>query len=148
MPKPQRNEKCPCGSDKKYKQCCLKKDEDKRIAEIDKYSKGQEEYSENLRMFADYLLEEYKDHKVINISSLLTEDNYRVFQVKNYEEKVIMIAEKNEVNKGVFGTRGMDNDIIVMYRGSYRTFKINEMMNVLDSIDKMIQTRLAGQEDK
>jgi len=50
MPKPQRNEKCPCGSEKKYKQCCLKKDEEKRIAELDKYSKGQDEYSENLRM--------------------------------------------------------------------------------------------------
>ncbi|ARF11928.1 SEC-C motif protein [Klosneuvirus KNV1] len=148
MPKPQRNEKCPCGSEKKYKQCCLKKDEEKRIAELDKYSKGQDEYSENLRMFADYLEEEYKDHKVINISSLLNVDNYRVFQIKNYEANVIMIAEKNDDNSGVFASRGIDNDIIIMYRGSYRSFKTNELMSVLDSIDKMIQTRLAGLEDK
>lgn len=148
MPKPQRNEKCPCGSDKKYKQCCLKKDEDKKVAEIEKYSKGQDDFSENLKMFADYLQEEYSDHKVINISSLLTPDNYRVFQIKNYEEKVIMVAEKNETNAGVFASRGIDNDMIVMYRGSYRSFKNNEMMSVLDSIDKMIQTRLAGLEDK
>lgn len=148
MPKPQRNEKCPCGSEKKYKQCCLKKDEEKKAAELDKFIKGQEDYSENLRMFADYLEEEYKDHKVINISSLLNVDNYRVYQIKNYEANVIMIAEKNEGNSGVFASRGMENDMIIMYRGSYRTFKNNELMSVLDSIDKMIQTRLAGLEDK
>jgi uncharacterized protein YchJ len=27
MAKPGRNERCPCGSGKKYKQCCLPKDE-------------------------------------------------------------------------------------------------------------------------
>jgi len=94
------------------------------------------------------LEEEYKDHKVINISSLLNVDNYRVFQIKNYEANVIMIAEKNDDNSGVFASRGIDNDIIIMYRGSYRSFKTNELMSVLDSIDKMIQTRLAGLEDK
>jgi hypothetical protein len=26
--KPGRNDKCPCGSDRKYKQCCLEKDEE------------------------------------------------------------------------------------------------------------------------
>lgn len=148
MPKPQRNEKCRCGSEKKYKQCCLRKDEAKKADEIEKYSKGQEDYSENMRIFADYLEEEYRDHRVINITSLLTIDNYKVFQIKNYDSNVIMIADKNDTNKEVFASRGLDNDMIIMYRGSYRTFKHNEMMSVLDSIDKMIQTRLAGQEDK
>ena len=89
-----------------------------------------------------------KNHKVINISPVLNADNYNIFQIKNYNKKIIMIAERNEYNYEVFVSRGINNDIIIMYKGAYRTFKSDEMMNALDSIDKMIQTRLVGLEDK
>jgi hypothetical protein len=36
----------------------------------------------------------------------------------------------------------------VMYRGSYRIFNQNEFLSVYESIQKMIQTRLAGIEDR
>ena len=142
-----RNERCACNSGKKYKNCCLNKTNQNKSKETENYTKGQESYSENLRIFADYLEDEYKNHEVINISDYLNIDNYRDFQIKNYTNKLIMIAEKNNNNSSVFATRGC-GDIIIMYKGSYRTFNQCDMMNVLDSIDKMIQIRLAGEEDK
>ena len=149
MPKINRNEKCPCNSGKKYKQCCLKKEESNKIEENKKYMKGQDDYSETLRMFAEYLEEEYDDHKIINISNHLNSDNYKNYQIKHYNSKLLMIAERNTNNDEVFKSRGgTQNDIMIMYRGSYRTFNHDEVMNVLESIDKMIQNRLAGLDDK
>ena len=148
MPKPQRNEKCHCNSNKKYKHCCLIKDTAEFEAQIEKYIQEQDGYSDNLRIFAEYLKEEYVNHKVINISSNLNADNYNLFQIKNYDKKTIMIAEKNEYNHEVFASHDISSDIIIMYRGSYRTFKNDGMMDVLDSIDEMIKTRLLGLEDK
>lgn len=149
MPKVNRNEKCPCNSEKKYKQCCLKKDKDAKIEENEKYIRGHDDYSETLRIFAEYLEEEYNDHKIINISNHLNSDNYKNYQIKHYNSKVFMIAERNTNNDAVFKSRGgTQNDILIMYRGSYRTFNNDEMMSALESIDKMIQTRLAGLDDK
>ena len=144
-----RNEKCPCNSGKKYKQCCLRKDEMLKMKEMEKFISGQDNSSENVKFIKEYLDEEYFDHKVIDITDDLTVDNYRLYQVKNYDSKVIMVAEKTEGNQGVFATRGpIENDIIIMYRGSYRAFRHDELINVVESIDKMIQTRLQGLEDK
>lgn len=144
-----RNEKCPCNSGKKYKQCCLRKDELLKVKEMEKFINGQDTSSDNVKFVKEYLDEEYFDHKVIDITNDLNVDNYKIYQVRNYESKVIMVAEKTESNQGVFTTRGpAENDIIVMYRGSYRAFKHDELINVVESIDKMIQTRLQGLDDK
>jgi len=39
---------------------------------------------------------------VIDVSNFLTEDNYRQYQTFHYNNKVIMLAEKNDTNKDVF----------------------------------------------
>jgi hypothetical protein len=144
-----RNDKCPCNSGKKYKQCCLSKDEALKSKELEKFIRGQDKSSEKIKFITDYLDEEYFDHKVINITDDLNIDNYRLYQIRNYDSKVIMIAEKTESNQTVFASRGPpENDIIIMYRGSYRSFKHDELINVVESIDQMIQTRLQGVEDK
>ena len=147
--KPGRNEKCYCNSGKKYKQCCLRKDEALKAKELEKFITGQDNASDKIKLVMEYLDEEYFDHKVINITDDLSIDNYKLYQIKNYESKIIMVAEKTDMNAGVFATRGaIDNDIIILYRGSYRAFKYDELINVVESIDKMIQTRLQGLEDK
>lgn len=145
-----RNSKCPCNSGKRYKQCCLPKEWALKASEDDKYAKGQPESSENVTICMEYLNEAYADikHKVIDITNYINADNYRTFQVKNYTQKIIMVVEKTEENKSVFDGRGQDNDMLVMYRGSYRSFRLNDMESVTDSIDTMIQKRLAGQDDK
>ena len=59
-----------------------------------------------------------------------------------------MIAEKNDSNKPFFESKcGSSTDIIVMFRGSFRTFEFTNLLNVDESIDKMINTRLNGKID-
>ena len=144
-----RNDKCFCGSGKKYKVCCLSKAEEMKRKELEKYTNGQEgEPSEYTKICMEYLMEEYPDHKVINITNDLRSSNYRNYHVTNYTEKVLMVAERTPENNEVFVSRGgPECNMIVMYRGSYRSFPIDQMDQVTESIDKMIQTRLAGEED-
>lgn len=149
MPKIGRNEKCPCNSGKKYKSCCLTKDETKRAEEREMFDNGQAESNDDTKICMEYLAEEYPNDKVIDISTLLTVDSYQKFQTVNYSANVIMVAQKNDINKDVFASRGDPNcDMMVMYRGSYRSFNLNDLPNVTESIDKMIQTRMAGEIDK
>ena len=80
-----RNDKCKCGSGKKYKQCCLEKDEQKLKDDIEKYTKGQEESSENVEMCIEYLKEDYDDHHVIDITNNLNNNTYKPYQITNYQ---------------------------------------------------------------
>ena len=148
MKKIGRNTKCPCDSGKKYKQCCLIKERLLRDQEENKYSKGQSESSDCIKICMEYLSDEYSNHTVINVTDDINAENYRTYQIKNYTNKIIMVAEKTDQNKRVFDGRGPENDMIIMYRGSYRTFRLNDMDKITESIDKMIQTRLAGKDDK
>lgn len=149
MKKIGRNDKCPCESGKKYKVCCLSKDEVEKKKAKAVFVDGQEEHTEYVDIMMEYFKEEYKDHKVIDISNYLNDDTYTKFQQANYFYKTIMIAQKNEQNQSVFNGRGhYSNDMIIMYRGSYRTFKKEDLAKVAESIDYMIETRNAGKEDK
>lgn len=149
MTKVGRNEKCPCSSGKKYKICCLEKDTQKKTEELYMLQNGQPDSTDDTKICMEYLSEEYSDHKVIDISNLLTLDTYRKFQVANYSNKTLMVAQKNESNHEVFVTRGDSScDMMIMYRGSYRSFRLDDLVQAAESVDKMVQTRLAGEEDK
>lgn len=144
-----RNDKCSCNSGKKYKQCCLSKEIQLKKKEEEKYNEGQPTSTEHVSLVMEFLRDEYKDHKVIDITNYLNSETYKPYQIKHYTNKVIMVAEKCDTNKDAFDGRGqIDNDMMIMYRGSYRTFRKNELGQVFENIDKMIQTRLAGKEDK
>ena len=138
--------KCPCGKNgKTYQQCCLAKVEE----EQKKYKVGQENSSENVQLCLDYLKEEYDDHEVIDITNNLSNTTYKSYQIANYESNIIMVAERTDKNKAVFESRGgLDNDIIIMYRGSYRVFQSDDLYQVTESLEHMIKTRLSGQVDK
>jgi len=149
MTKIGRNDKCACNSGKKYKLCCLTKDVEQKAKDAEMCANGQKESNEDTKICMEYLEEEYTDHKVIDITTLLNTENYRKFQIANFNSKVIMVAQKTDSNKAVFATRGEeDSDMMVLYRGSYRTFNLNDLDQITESIDKMIQTRMAGKEDK
>ena len=142
-----RNDKCFCKSGKKYKVCCLSKADEMKRKELEKLEIGHEDSSDEIKICTEYFREEYPDHKTIDISDYLSPDNYRNFQVYNYTNKTIMLAQKNDYNQEVFLERGVDNDLIVMYRGSYRTCKIDRLDKYVESIDMMINKRLNGEED-
>ena len=149
MTKIGRNDKCFCGSDKKYKNCCLEKAEEMKRQELEKYELGQSESCEDAQICMEYLREEYTDHRVIDITDLLSPENYRNFQVAHYTNKVLMVALRTQNNDAVFQQRGGESvDAMILYRGSYRSFNMNNLDQVTESIDKMIQTRLQGLEDK
>ena len=82
----------------------------------------------------------YENHIIIDISNDLTDSNYKKYQIKNYHEKVIMLAEKNSTNEKVFETRVRDNtsDIMIMYKGSYRTLPFDDLGDLMKSICEMI----------
>lgn len=118
-----RNDKCHCGSGRKYKVCCLNGDRDRKIEEDDKLKNGHEPVSENIRSCMDHLETQFSGHRAVDISNYLDETNYETYQIKNFRNYVFMVAEKNETNKEVFRTRGPEEcNIMVMYRGAYRCF--------------------------
>ena len=137
MPKPGRNDKCPCGSNKKYKLCCINKPSDEDL----KYLNGHEISSENLIKVSEKLKEDYPDFKVIDVTNFIEESNYRQFQTKNFYDKTLMILEKNDKNKQMFKKRVPDNDkldIMVLYHGAYTSFVLTDMEEAWFKIKKMI----------
>src|SRR3990172_8385583 len=94
-----RNDKCLCGSGKKYKTCCLNKVEEQKEETAASYVNGHEVSSDNVKMVHDYLAEEYQDHNVIDVTNILTEESYKPLQMKNYNANIIMVAERNDANE-------------------------------------------------
>ena len=142
MPKINRNDPCKCGSGKKYKVCCLQSD----YEEKNKYLFGQHTHTEKVADVISRLQQalanspDTKQKKFIDITLDLRESNYRNYQIKNYTNDIVMIAEKTLESEDVFLTRvdSSQNDIILMYKGSYRTFQysmfsllINNLVNYI-----------------
>lgn len=124
-----RNDNCSCGSDKKFKFCCIK------IKVPDNPNS-----SELILKCMDYFKKEYTNYNIIDISHKLESKNYRNYQLNNIKTKNIMIAEKNELNNDIFTERGsLDGDIIIMYHGAYVCFEKEEFDNAKITIKKMIR---------
>lgn len=144
MPKINRNDPCHCGSNNKYKHCCMEID----IMKKNKYEYGQQNHTERVASLIERLSEYIretpnikKNKKIIDITDDLDETTYRDYQIKNYTNDTIMIAEKTLKSEEVFLTRvdSSMNDIIIMYKGSYRTFEyskfpllINNLLNYIN----------------
>jgi len=144
------NQPCHCNSNIKYKKCCFLKDQIEKQKEIDIFTKGSiNEPTVKMEICKNHYQEKYDDYQIIIISDyLVNEPIYKKYQTIHYSNKVIMIAEKVEINKPYFESKcGTVNDIIVMFRGAYRTFEFNNLLNADESVDKMIQTRLNNKFD-
>ena len=128
-----RNDICNCGSGIKYKKCCESKADDK-------FKNGQSVSSEMIKICIDAFKIVLETHKVIDITNDLSEATYKKYQLKNYNDKVIMLAEKNQANSKVFETRTRDDlsNIIVLYKGSYRTLIFEDLADLMKSICDMI----------
>lgn len=142
-PKLNRNQACHCGSGKKYKMCCEKRDGDRQRQEIEEFytrSQSLDNATPDVLSLCK-ALEEYGP--VILITDRLTKDNYKTFQVKNWNAGIIMVAEKTDSNKLVFEERdeGDNDDTLVMYKGAYRIFKAKQSTQVFNSILEMFEAR-------
>lgn len=137
MTKTKRNDKCPCGSLKKYKYCCIEN-------KTNKYLKGQVLHSTNIQKIIQTLKSNLDDtYNIIDITDDLTDETYRDYQLHNINDNIIMVAEKTIKSELVFFSRtGMDPDtnIIIMYKGAYRTFPHDKFLLMLNSIIVFIKS--------
>lgn len=142
-----RNDKCHCNSGKKYKKCCLQKDEDGRKEVLDLLEHGHEISSDKIQIVHDELSNRYPNHRVIDVTNILNKESYRDIQTFNYYRNTITLAERNEESEEVFSSRGPENvNMMVLYKGAYQCFEDINFQPAIDKICKMIDTRLNGEE--
>jgi hypothetical protein len=141
-----RNDKCHCGSNKKYKQCCLYNDDIMKVEIREKtnelYENGHE-LSPELQDVCDFFKKEFPTFKVLDISNILTTSSYRPIQEKHYTADTIMLASRNEKNDQVFKTRGdAATNWMVLFRGAHQVFNQYSFENMKKQLLNMIECRL------
>ena len=91
-----RNDKCHCGSGKKFKKCC------DPTGKETKFTLGHENSSKRILDLVEVLQKKFVNYRFIDITDDLNENNYREYQLKNYNTNIVMIAEKKLKNILVF----------------------------------------------
>jgi hypothetical protein len=88
----------------------------------DVYISGQETSTDKMYKVMDFYKALFPKFSLIDITSYLDKDNYKLFLVKNYSNKTIMFAEKNQLNEDFFNSKSNseDVDIIIMFAGGYK----------------------------
>ena len=137
-----RNDKCHCGSNKKYKICCLMNDQDENTIKNEEKVIDilQNTPNEKLKQVMEPFHLKFPNYKLIDVSLHINEDNYRQYQYKFFGKKTIMFIEKNVANSSVFVKRTDTdlNDMMILYNGSYRTFRYDLFARCCNSIFSMI----------
>jgi hypothetical protein len=136
MPKVGVNDLCPCGSQKKYKKCCMVNDSNKKFVNEQIYMTGQDTSSDKMIEVLDFYKSLFPKYSLIDITSYLNKDNYKTFLIKNYSNKTIMFAEKTQVNEDFFNSKSNseDVDIIIMFAGGYKVIDSENIGMYLDDI--------------
>jgi len=147
-----RNDPCLCGSGKKFKKCCVHRVEQlekERLEKLKKsYIEGHPIENEHLQYIHDWFLKqpEYKDFKVIDVTNILTPENYRPIQTEHYfsaHGHTIILAYRNAQNEKVFTKRSPRyTNVIIMFRGAYQVFSDFSFGNMTDQLKKMIDLRV------
>lgn len=137
------NDQCHCGSNKKYKKCCMKTDINKKQDENLKYTDGQTEHSDKIKFCINFFSKLFENHKIINITDDITIDNYKTYLIKNFNTKTIMLIERTELTDELFREKSDSerNDIILMYKGGYKVFPVIDILKYEDDIKKFIESK-------
>lgn len=146
MPKLNPNDKCHCNSDKKYKKCCMMKDMNAKNDEELKYLNGHDNSSEKIKFCMNHYKSIFDKHKIIDVTDYINLDNYKTFQIKNYQNKTLMLATRTEKNNELFLEKGDSDtyDFIIMYKGAYRIMNILNLFKYNDDIINVITKRDQG----
>ena len=147
MPKLNSNDKCHYNSDKKYKKCCMTLDMNSKMTEELKYLNAQETSSKKVSLCIEHCKTLFNKHKIIDITDDVNCDNYNTFQIKNYQNKTLMLATRTEKNNDLFIEKGNPDtfDIIIMYKGVYPIMNILDLYKYNDDIINVVTKRDLGQ---
>lgn len=147
-----RNDPCLCGSGKKFKKCCIDRveemEKERREKLLQSYIDGHELSNDHMEYISEWFLKqpEYKDFRVIDVSNILTPQNYRAIQTEHYFSKhgnTIILAYRNEHNELVFTKRSpVYTNVMVMFKGAYQVFSDFSFGNMTSQLKKMIDLRL------
>lgn len=127
-----RNDKCSCGSGKKYKVCCLKTHEIQKMKEKEYrdalYRQGEpinENSPQRVKAVYDWMASEpeFLVFQIIDVTNILTAESYRYLQLANYDESTVMIAERRDESDSVFEKRSEEYcNMMILFRGAYYVF--------------------------
>lgn len=136
------NDKCSCGSNLKYKKCCsVKKQLQQKMIDT-MCTEGHAVNSSDVQKAVDMLKEMLPKHKIIDVSGYLATYTYEQFQIYNFRNKTVMIAERCETSEDVFKQRAPDSssmNMMILYKGAYRVFESEKTASYLDSVCSMIE---------
>jgi hypothetical protein len=140
------NDICLCGSKKKYKKCCMIKEQEIKYEENLKYSEGQQNHSDKMKFCINFYTELFKQYKIINITDDISPDNYNTYLIKNLNSKIIMLAEKTYLNRELFLEKSDSdrNDLIIMHKGGYKILPALDILKYEDDIKKFIDRYLVN----
>ena len=151
MPKIKVNDKCICGSNIKYKKCCMNKNIvnsqtslNNANNEDNKWTTTQTINSEKITQVIHILQPEFETICIIDITDNLNSNTYETYQKQNYYTNIMMIAERTTESNAVFETRSNSelSNIIVMYHGAYRTFSLSNLLAntdyIIEAINQMV----------
>lgn len=137
-----RNDKCHCKSNKKYKFCCLINDDNfSKIQKEEEFKNMLQNINSDILIpIIDKFKQEFPEYTFIDLSPYINIQNYKQYQIRFYNQKIIMFVEKNQQNESVFigRTNNEISNIMVLYNGSYRTFSHFAIDSVFRSICNMI----------
>lgn len=141
MPKLGVNEQCSCGSQKKYKKCCLRNVINEKQSKSESYLSGQDISSDKMNLILDHYKAMVPKYCLIDITNNLSEDNYKTYLIKNYGTNTVMFAEKHKENEDFFNLKSNsdpDIDIIIMFRGGYKVINSKRILLYDEDIKKWL----------
>lgn len=130
MPKTKPNQPCPCGSDIKYKKCCMSKDyavkaaqEEKERELLDKFMQEKALIDTNPRISQlRQDLPEGESTKIYNITALATSSNFNQI-CSLYSGKGYIVVERNASTEAVFNNKKAKyEDFMVIKQNHYLCF--------------------------
>jgi hypothetical protein len=147
MGKTKPNEKCPCGSNIKYKKCCSRSEEEAREAQR---REEKEQFAALLKQIEeshiiDARLLKLQTHfnskyglQSIDLSDTVNAGNLTKIHVHYKPQRIILMMARNEHNEGAFTKKGAkDEDIMIIFRNNYQLFNYDkEYEEAIKAIDK------------
>lgn len=147
MTKLGRNDKCHCGSGKKYKKCCFLVDQEKKqesAKNMDDLFKNGHKITEEVKDMYEYFTTEYPDFKVIDVTNIVVgKGSYKKILTKHYHNNTIMLVARNEKNDRIFKDRGSSwTNLMVMFKGAHQVFSEHSFKNMKPQLKTMIKRRM------
>lgn len=132
LPKKQgRNERCACGSGKKYKQCCG------NIAAIEShYRNANTIHTPSINILKYHLGIAFPKHTVKDLTELINLDTYVQYQKANFSKDVILVCERTAHSESLFLSRIQDPEanIMLFHQGKYLSFQSKDVADAVAQI--------------